>query len=251
MENSEDRKHGGMKESLLEQFTIVRQETNLSHVMKYGDLSFLNWKIGIFQGNLSEPSNQQEKGSHLRPAHPATVERRQLESVDAVFSELMPKTSVSARLATLHSLQHRTLKAEAGLYGDKSEALATKLRAELTSELTLAAIYDRAYTHITRTLLGVESVEEALARPLFPSQPDQAISQWACYKAANVAVARTCGHTTDYAMRYLRENARACEILDGRSATVVSVIADACSKAKQETEIKGPASIASLLTAGI
>ena len=38
-----------MHESFLEQYRTVRQETNLSHVMKYGDTSFLNWKIGTFQ----------------------------------------------------------------------------------------------------------------------------------------------------------------------------------------------------------
>lgn len=38
-----------MHESLLEQFTTVRQTTNLSHVQKYGDMGFLHWKIGVFQ----------------------------------------------------------------------------------------------------------------------------------------------------------------------------------------------------------
>ena len=229
-----------MKESILEQYSIVRRETNLSHVMKYGDTSFVHWKIGVFQGNASEPPST-AAGSRLRPAQHAAVERRLESEGSGMLTERELRHSVSARHATIYSLQRRLAKAEAGLYGDniQSAVMAAKLRVQLNEEYRLATIYDRAYTHLTGTFLGVSSVEEALAMPLL-SDPEAGITQWSCYRAANDITQAECGKTTDYAMRYLRENARACELLKGNTATVLAVIKDSCRKAVTETNIKGP-----------
>jgi len=40
------------KETLEVQYEIVKQETNKSHVMRYGSLDFLNEVIGDFEGDL-------------------------------------------------------------------------------------------------------------------------------------------------------------------------------------------------------
>ena len=51
IENS-DRKSLG-KETLLEQFKIIRKETNTSHVTEYGDLSIASLTLTQFQGTFT------------------------------------------------------------------------------------------------------------------------------------------------------------------------------------------------------
>jgi len=40
------------KETLEQQFQIVKEETNKSHVMRYGEMDFTNEVIGDFEGDL-------------------------------------------------------------------------------------------------------------------------------------------------------------------------------------------------------
>lgn len=184
-----------------------------------------------------------------RAQHPSAVSaeerRRQLERADTVLQPSEPSSArrrhhaVDARLATVHSLQARLAAAEAGGAGSASD-VAADLRAALNAELTAAAVYDRAYSHVASSLLGADSAEEALATPL---PAGGVITQWSCYKAANDAVAAACGAPSDYTLRYLRENVRACELTGGAAATVAAMLRDACAKAAREVAVTGIASV--------
>jgi hypothetical protein len=195
---------------------------------------------------MSQPTSGATRGS--RGQHSSVVsaeERRRLERADTVLqpsattgSRVAHHHAVSSRLATMHSLQARLARAEAG--GGGSSEYAADLRAALNAELTAAAVYDRAYTHVASTLLGVDTADEALATPL---PGGGAITRWACYKAANDAVAGACGRPTDYTLRYLRENVRACEAAGGDAATVTALLRDACAKAAREVAVTGIASV--------
>ncbi|KAI9561023.1 hypothetical protein GHT06_011979 [Daphnia sinensis] len=61
------------KETLFRQFSIVRKETNTSHVQEYGDLSIGKMKVGEFQGKAKAPvaSNGRTRVSPLLDAVPS------------------------------------------------------------------------------------------------------------------------------------------------------------------------------------
>ncbi|XP_046633726.1 legumain-like [Daphnia pulicaria] len=71
MEDSE--KEDLTKETLFRQFSIVRKETNTSHVQEYGDLTIGKMKVGEFQGKGKAPmaSNGRKRVSPLLDAVPS------------------------------------------------------------------------------------------------------------------------------------------------------------------------------------
>lgn len=183
---------------------------------------------------MSAPKRQ---GS-LRPAYPL-AESRRLETAGSGWMDVrapapVPQVSDSARTATIASIRARLARAQTS----NRAGLAAKLRAELDSELKTAAVYHRAYGHLTSATIGAPSVEQALALPLFDSEA-RGVTAWACLKAANAATAEACGASTDFTLRYLRENARVCEMNNADAAVVTAVVRDSCAKGAREVIVLG------------
>lgn len=142
MVNSEQ---AGGKETLQEQYDIVRNQTDKSHVMQYGDITWTALPIGDFIGN---------KGKFAKAV--------------ATAAEEEAKAEVSSRDIPVHLAYYRYLRASP-FSAEQTEAL-TELRAELDAReaaqqrfLTLSQLFARnrqgALVHTPAHYFNQPSVE--------------------------------------------------------------------------------------------
>ena len=184
-----------MQQSLQDNFVLVQAETNLSHVMQYGDQRFATadpmsaFLTGWF-GTSGNGKVWQGRPGHRAPS-PAGY------------------PTASARLATILSLEAR---AAAG------SKLAPPL---LVTERRAMAVAGRAFERLVGPLV---SIEEALEQPL-----DLGVGfSWPCYRAGMAAFESSCGRFTDATLELARLVARQCAKAGGDGSRVAAEVSAAC-----------------------
>ena len=216
MEDSDIRGH--MNESLQDQFTIVQNETTLSHVMQYGELDWTDEPIGEFQGNLTDSIRSFAKVLQNKRTIPLSR------------TSVKETNSISSRYATLASLQIRA---------NKGSIIAQK---QLEEELYKIRVFAEAFTlldkyihiylqtsaYISNNLTAITMYESSAWTATSPIY----ITQWNCYKQANdILESSLCGRYTDTTLKYARTVAHMCEITNGNMAWMTNTIMQACNTA--------------------
>ncbi|KAG5182842.1 vacuolar processing enzyme [Tribonema minus] len=190
-------------ETLDMQFSTVKTETTLSHVMFYGDRSLNARPITEFQGVPEFPSLQGRLGAK------GGAERRN-----------RPGVAVDSRDVKLHTLRRLQRRSEAA--GDVSGAAAYAAAAR--AEETHRAAADRAFAAIAGAALAAVA-----AAPLPP------LAELACHKRAHRGVTAACGPYSDYSLKHARVVAVLCE--SGYSADAIIAAADAACAAHMPTSL--------------
>jgi len=175
MEDADKQTPLGMKETLQEQFVVVKQLTTMSHVMQYGDVTWTNMTIGQFEG---EPK-------------PSTGLIGQVRREAAVAPNAAGV--VNSRDIAMHSLYYAYLRT------DKTNMVAAHAAAAaLQKEIAHRVAHDTLFSTLAQTLLNEQwsSVMSAPAvTPIVASD---------CVNAVHQAVADFCGGFSDYSLQYAR-----------------------------------------------
>jgi len=173
MEDADKQSPLGMKETLQEQFVVVKQLTTMSHVMQYGDLTWTNMSIGQFQGEKTLMP-----GMSLRPAPSAGPSSTGV---------------VESRDIKMHSLYYAYLRA------DRSDLSASHdAAAALTKEIEHRLDADNVFASLTRTMVTDNWSSIFTMRAVTPVLASE------CVDTVNAAVNYFCGGYSDYSIQYSR-----------------------------------------------
>jgi legumain len=193
MENSDS---AGPKETLAQQFTIVKQLTTQSHVMQYGDTTWTNMTIGQFQG-------QPKMGAIMR----------NMAENSAAKSGI-----VDSRDIPMHSKYYKYLRT------DKQDIPKAHAAAqELIDELQARIKADNLFTGLTKAIVGENYSEVLNAR--------SPVTTPACIDAVNMAMFQHCGGYSDYSMMYSRVVANLCNHVNhdvAETQRIVSTLKSMC-----------------------
>jgi len=186
MENTDS---AGLKETLAQQFTIVKQLTTQSHVMQYGDVTWTNMTIGQFQG---QPKS--------RPILPNIAQ-----------SEAAKSSVVDSRDIPMHSKYYKYLRA------DKQDIPKYHAAAqELIDELQARMRADNLFIGLTKTIVGENYSDVFHART--------PVTTTTCIDAVNTAMFEQCGGYSDYSLMYSRVVANLCSHLNHDEAGTQRII---------------------------
>lgn len=176
-------------ETLEQQFKAVQGETKKSHVLEWGDKSFVNEDIGEFQANSPKPEEVDLKGSKWgifkqfakavytgAVSNPKEVERKNKFAVD----------SRDIKLTYLYTLVMREPTPE------NHQALADEIAYRMKVDKTFGEIYPQFMS-------AVKTGE-------YP-----AITEWDCYKQMIEDFEENCFKVDDYAMKYLGAMVHQCQ----------------------------------------
>lgn len=175
MEDSD--KENLQKETLIGQFKIVKEETNTSHVMEYGDLRIGSMTVSQFQGK---------------------------KRAEAVLLPDAPLDAVDSRDVPVSILRKKIAKAT-------DPSVKQSLIRELERMLDNRSFVREKVTEIAN-LLSYGSTEEA-SLLLTKKQP---VTDFDCYEEAVQNFGRKCFvlHSSTYALAYLNVFVNACEKFD-------------------------------------
>lgn len=216
MEDSDIRGH--MKESLQDQYLIVQNDTTLSHVMQYGELTWTDEAIGEFQGNVTTTNKQ----------HPFDRVLRSKNALPLSRTSATVSNSVSSRYATLASLTVRSAKGsviaqkelEAEQYKIRVFAETFTLLDKYTNYYLKSNVFGNNNINASSSITGGSSWSATL--PIH-------ITQWDCYKRSNeILEVSLCGRYTDTTLKYARTIAHMCEITNGDVAWMGKMITQTC-----------------------
>lgn len=201
-----DSEHAGMRETLGKQFVDVKRSTNLSHVMRYGQVAAFNrLPVGDFEGGERSQASQPVIGPPLEP-------------------KLVTDSAISSRDATLKSLEYACAK---GCDAATSE----KLRNERQRRKEADALGEVIESGV-RTRFSVEST------------PNEGFS-WAfatCHEKAVDAFGKACGWN-EIRLKLSSKLYKLCSQTRGIEAPVIDAIKDSCPLATSEMAIAGVSAV--------
>ncbi|KAK9923944.1 hypothetical protein M0R45_032340 [Rubus argutus] len=188
------------KETFGVQYGRVRNRTDESHVMKYGDMSHIKEFLFTYMG--AAPLN------HSYAPFKATL------------SESLSR-SVSQRDVALLHFQHKVNRAPTGSH-EKFEA-----QKQLLDEIARRKHVDYSITKIGELLFGTEKGSNVLTNVRPSGQP--LVDDWDCFKMFIRTYESHCGKLSAYGMKYTRAFANMCNA--GVSLEKMVAVSDqACSK---------------------
>jgi len=174
MEDADKQSPLGMKETLQEQFVVVKQLTTMSHVMQYGDLTWTNMSIGNFQGerSLMPGMARRPEGPSVGPSSSGVVESRDIK---------------------MHTLYYAYLRA------DRSDFTAYHFAAQqLQNEIEHRLAADDTFASLTRVMVKENWGSIFAMRSVTPVLSSD------CVNTVNAAVYDFCGGYSDYSIQYSR-----------------------------------------------
>jgi legumain len=188
MENTDS---AGMKETLQQQFTIVKQLTTQSHVMQYGDLTWTNLTIGQFQG---------------QPKIQPIIRTLQADAANS-------KSNVESRDIPMHSKYYKYLRA------DKQDMVASHAAAqELIDELQHRIKSDNMFLSLTKEIVGGENYGAVF------NMPGMTVTSPTCIDTVNTAMFEQCGGYSDYSIKYSRVVANLCNFVNHDEADTQRIV---------------------------
>jgi len=167
----------GKKETLAQQYSIVKQKTSKSHVMQYGDTSWTNLPIGDFMGDTE--TNQ---------------------TVDA--SPERNSVNVDSRDIPLHLAYYNYIRADKSDFAERQE-LADVLVAEVTHRKKV----DSMFYDLAKQVASEEKFFSAATAP----------GECLCCDKVHTAIDENCGGYSDYSLQYVRVVVNLCEVSDADS----------------------------------
>jgi len=188
----------GTSETLEEQYTLVKRETGKSHVMQYGDQTFINERASDFVGEGSG------LGTTASGAH-------------------SPDSSVSVRELHLHNLYHAYRLAETSAERlAAGETLRAQIAEQQTAESTFRRIVELSYP-------GDEHKQKAVRR--LHEKPDSP----ECEKGTHMALLKSCARKFDagsgFAMQFQQVIVNICaDVRRGLKLDLPAIAVKACSE---------------------
>lgn len=184
MEDSET--HNLMKETIKDQYEVVKARTSNSnkfnegsHVMEYGDMTFKDENLFLYQG--FDPSNANITNRLLWPG---------------------PKAAVNQRDADLLFMWKRYEQ----LNGGSEEKL--RVLREIKETVVHRKHLDSSIDFIGKLVFGFESGPSMLGAARSSGQP--LVEDWDCLKRMVQVYESQCGSLTQYGMKYMRAFANIC-----------------------------------------
>jgi legumain len=185
----EDSDAVGMSESLAQQFATVKQKTDQSHVMDYGDKTWTNMAIGSFQGD-SQFFNRHQ-GAKVETKSQSLVESRDIP---------------------MHTFYYQYLRA------DKKDLTASHaLAQQLIDEVKARVKADNVFLALTKAVVGDGH------RAVFDMPAPTPITQFACFDEVNRAVFDYCGGFSDYSIKYARVVMNVCNYVNHEAEATQSI----------------------------
>lgn len=182
LENAD--KANGRKETLEQQYHIVKDETNKSHVMRYGQLDFTNEVIGDFEGDLDLAEQFLERifsRSLFLPTTPAQH-----------TPDLLKHTStIDVRDAKIHHLYARVMQ-----NGNH------KAHLDLSSEINYRMRVDHVFQEFAS--LSVANDFNGYHEP----------RNFDCLRLLIDTFEQACGKFDDYSLKYVKYLVNECETLE-------------------------------------
>uniref|UniRef100_A0ACD5V335 Uncharacterized protein n=1 Tax=Avena sativa TaxID=4498 RepID=A0ACD5V335_AVESA len=184
MEDSET--HNLMKETIKDQYDVVKKRTSSSdngnkgsHVMEYGDKTFKDEKLFLYQG--------------FDPANANITNRLLLPSLEGAINQ---------RDADLLFMWKR--------YEQLNEGSEEKLRVlrEIKETVVHRKHLDSSIDFIGKLVFGFENGPSVLEAPRNPGQP--LVDDWDCLKRMVRVFESQCGSLTQYGMKHMRAFANIC-----------------------------------------
>ena len=180
-------------ESLDTQFTRIKNLTDKSHVMRYGDLEFVKEPTGNFYGNLDLPAI--EEGA----AEPTSF-------FDVLFSQAKLQTGLEQEMpqeARRHysAVSSRDIKLN-HLYSMVQRKNSHMAQLDLSFELTKRMRVD----HVFEAFNAATGAARAIAENGRP-----AVSNFDCLKALMTTFDTSCGRMDDYSLQFVKYFVAACE----------------------------------------
>ncbi|KAM0919296.1 hypothetical protein ACQ4PT_008231 [Festuca glaucescens] len=181
MEDSET--HNLKKESIKDQYDVVKKRTSNSdkvntgsHVMEYGDKTFKDEKLSLYQG--FDPANGNRTNKLLLPSLEGAINQR---DADILF---MWKR----------------------LNGGSEEKL--RVLREIKETVVHTKHLDSSVDFIGKLVFGFENGPSVLEAPRSPGQP--LVDDWDCLKKMVRVFESHCGSLTQYGMKHMRAFANIC-----------------------------------------
>ncbi|KAI6672114.1 hypothetical protein NL676_006999 [Syzygium grande] len=200
MEDSEAHDLG--KETLQEQYLVVKKRTNLSHVMQYGNTllskAFLSTYMGLYSKEVSSIS---------------------LDELSFSNSLAIPQ-----RDADLVFFQRQVQKAPK--WSTESVVAQKRLDEQIAHRSHVDRSINQIVNQIVHQLFGDSSTASMLTDVRNGDQP--VVDDWDCLKAFVRAYKQYCGHMGEYGMQYTRAMANMCNAGVDRDSMVAASI-QACS----------------------
>lgn len=203
----EDTDAKGPLESLADQFTTVKAKTLKSHVMQYGDVSWVSLNIGQFQGERFNDTMFASPFIDIgRPVAPA---------VATPTPDRSSAGAVPSRDIPMHLAYYKYLRAEKSDLSAQHEA-ARELLAQVNGRLRM----DKIFMNLAGSFVGANDVQSFLNRPAASSN-----ECGSCCEQGHEAVVRSCGGYGDsYGMNYIKVVNNICA-LNGNDASFGALIA--------------------------
>ncbi|KAL3721243.1 hypothetical protein ACJRO7_005970 [Eucalyptus globulus] len=168
------------KETLQEQYLVVKKRTNLSHVMQYGNTVLSKAFLSTYMGQSSKKVS--------------SVPLHELSSSNSL--------AVPQRDADLVFFQRQVQKAPKG----SSESAEAQKR--LDEQIARRSHADRSINQIVNQLFGDSSAASMLTDVRPEDQP--VVDDWDCLKTFVRTYEQYCGRLTEYGMQYTRAMANMC-----------------------------------------
>jgi len=188
----EDSDAVGMSESLSQQFQTVKQKTDQSHVMDYGDKTWTNMAIGNFQGDK------------------AVFPKLKLD----VVPETKSKSVVNSRDIQMHTAYYALLR------DDKTDLAANHAKAqELINIIKARVAADEMFVSLTKAIVGANH------QAVFDMPNMTPVTQFQCFDEVNAAIKDYCGGYTDYSLKYARIVMNVCNFVNHTPEETQNIIA--------------------------
>lgn len=184
------------KESLEQQFAIVLNETDKSHVMRYGDLHFTKEAVGNFYGNLDLPAAEEtvEPGFFDLLFNQAKLQVGLEQALPNTFETHHKRRHVSAVSSRDIKLNH--------LYAVVQRKKSHKAQLDLSMEITQRMKVDHIF----------EAFNSATgANRLAESEEPTVVSNFDCLKVLMTTYEKECGKMDDYSLQFVKYFVRACQ----------------------------------------
>lgn len=226
-------------QTLQQQFNIVQNLTDQSHVSKFGDFSFVNLPILDFEGQPKTEQKQPKHAAHThadvhQPRHPKKDVSSSVQSFKDLHhchSDYSPEytvpqgkalsSRVDSRDVSLHLAYYRYIRA-------KPNTLQAKLALySLQREIKMRKMMDAFFTKFAQEL-------ETQANALFVADdllqpPTLPILNWSCVKQSVKYLQSTSFSYTDYSLKFHKVIVNACHKLAGAQEQITQQVIDTLS----------------------
>lgn len=183
-------------ETLQQQYDTVKKETDKSHVLQWGDLTWTSDSVGEFESG----KNMKKHSMWTQFKHEGKKFIKSYMNQDEI--DRKNANAVDSRDNTLHMLYNRVM-------NDPSEENHKALQAEIDHRIKIDKLFNDVLGHHMEAF-------NASATPL--------PTEWECYKYLIEKFEDHCGKASDYTLKYFKTFVAECESLKAFPSAVDSTV---------------------------